>query len=138
MTEVDVRARFASARVARLATVRPDGRPHVVPCCFVLDGDTAYSAVDGKPKSTLALQRLANLRAQPAASLVVDHYDDDWSQLWWVRADGVARVLVDGDERQRALDLLAERYDQYRALRPPGAVVALDVTSWSHWAATPP
>lgn len=133
---MDARARFAAARVARLATVRPDGRPHVVPCCFVLAGDTAYSAVDGKPKSTLALQRLANLRAHPAASLVVDHYDDrDWSQLWWVRADGVARVLTTGDERDRALDLLAERYEQYRALRPPGAVVALDVTSWAHWSA---
>jgi PPOX class probable F420-dependent enzyme len=138
MSETDARARFAAGRVARLATVRPDGRPHVVPCCFALDRDTAYSAVDGKPKSTLALQRLANLRAHPAASLVVDHYDEDWSQLWWVRADGVARVLDEGAERERALDLLAERYEQYRAVRPPGAVMALDVATWTHWSATQP
>ncbi len=128
-----MRRRVAEARVGRLATVTAQGGPHVVPCCFALDGDTAYSAVDAKPKSTLALRRLANIRAQPAASLLVDHYEDDWSALWWVRLDGAARVVEDPTEHDHALDLLAAKYPQYRATRPPGPVVALAVTTWRAW-----
>jgi PPOX class probable F420-dependent enzyme len=128
-----MRRRVAEARVGRLATVRPDGRPHVVPCCYVLDGETVYSAVDAKPKSTLALRRLANLRANPSASLLVDHYDEDWSQLWWVRLDGQGRVVESGDERDQALGRLAARYEQYRQVTPPGPVVAVDVDRWTAW-----
>src|SRR5690606_37163913 len=83
--ERTMRARVAAARVGTLATVTRDGRPHVVPCCFAVDDDTVWSAVDAKPKSTLALRRLENVRANPAASLLVDHYEDDWTRLWWVR-----------------------------------------------------
>jgi PPOX class probable F420-dependent enzyme len=75
------RRRLANARVAHLATITSDGQPHVVPCCFVLHADTVYSAVDAKPKSTLALRRLDNLKANTAASLIVDHYDEDWTSL---------------------------------------------------------
>lgn len=128
-----MRARVAAARVGRLATVTPAGEPHVVPCCFVLDGDTILSAVDAKPKSTLALRRLDNLRARPRAALLVDHYDDDWATLWWVRADGDGRVIDAGAERERALDLLAAKYRQYRIRRPPGAVLAVTVTRWRAW-----
>lgn len=128
-----MRARVAAARVGRLATVTPAGEPHVVPCCFVLDGDTILSAVDAKPKSTLALRRLDNLRARPRAALLVDHYDDDWATLWWVRADGDGRVIDAGAERERALDLLAAKYRQYRIRRPPGAVLAVAVTRWRAW-----
>jgi PPOX class probable F420-dependent enzyme len=135
-----MRRRLADARVARLATVRPDGRPHLVPCCFALDGETLYSAVDAKPKTTLALQRLENLAAHPAVSLVADHYEEDWSALWWVRVDGVARVLRPGaggdpgDEGSRtALDLLAAKYPQYRDRPPPGPVVAIDIVTWRAW-----
>jgi PPOX class probable F420-dependent enzyme len=128
-----MRARVAAARVGRLATVTPAGDPHVVPCCFVLDGDTVVSAVDAKPKSTLALRRIDNLRAHPRAALLVDHYDDDWSTLWWVRVDGDARVIDAGPERDRALDLLAAKYPQYRTRRPPGPVVAVAVTRWRAW-----
>jgi PPOX class probable F420-dependent enzyme len=128
-----MRGRVAAARVGRLATVTPAGEPHVVPCCFVLDGDTILSAVDAKPKSTLALRRLDNLRARPRAALLVDHYDDDWSTLWWVRADGDGRVIDAGAERERALDLLAAKYPQYRTRRPPGPVVAVAVTRWRAW-----
>jgi PPOX class probable F420-dependent enzyme len=128
-----MRARVAAARVGRLGTVTPAGEPHVVPCCFVLDGDTILSAVDAKPKSTLALRRLDNLRARPRAALLVDHYDDDWSTLWWVRADGDGRVIDAGAERERALDLLAAKYPQYRTRRPPGPVVAVAVTRWRAW-----
>jgi PPOX class probable F420-dependent enzyme len=128
-----MRERVGAARVARLATVTPEGRPHVVPCCFVLEGDTIYSAVDGKPKSTLALRRLANVEANPAASLVVDHYEDDWSRLWWVRVDGMARVVVDPTEQAAALTLLGGKYEQYLETPPPGPVLAIDVTGWRAW-----
>jgi PPOX class probable F420-dependent enzyme len=135
-----MRRRLARARVARLATVRPDGRPHLVPCCFALDGETLYSAVDAKPKTTVALQRLENLAAHPAVSLVADHYEEDWSALWWVRVDGVARVLPPGGgdghdaaANRDALDLLASKYPQYRDRPPPGPVVAIDIVTWKAW-----
>ena len=132
----EMRSRFARARVARLATLTTDGRPHLVPCCFVLAdlaGDVVYSAVDAKPKSTMALRRLDNLRAHPHAALLVDHYSDDWSTLWWVRADGEGRVLDRGDERAVALQLLAQKYPIYTAEPPPGAVIAIDIVGWRSW-----
>lgn len=128
-----MRARLAAARVGRLATITEAGRPHLVACCFALEGDTAYSAVDAKPKTTLALQRLANVRARPVAALLVDHYEEDWSALWWVRADGAARVLEGGPERTAALERLAAKYEQYRRAEPPGAVLALDIERWRSW-----
>ena len=133
MDEEILRQRVEAARVGHLATTRPDGRPHVVPCCFVVVGDTLYSAVDAKPKSTLALQRLRNLAANPSASLVVDHYDEDWTQLWWIRLDGAARMLEAGPERAAAIDALTAKYAQYVDAPPPGAVVALDVETRRAW-----
>jgi PPOX class probable F420-dependent enzyme len=132
------RERFAAARVARLATVRPDGRPHLVPVTFALAGDVVWSAVDEKPKSTRALQRLANIAAHPAVSVLVDHYDEDWSALWWVRADGIASVVdVDGSPEVRTvLDALVAKYPQYAA-PPPGPLVRVEVTRWRTWAARP-
>ncbi len=145
------RARLSEARVGRLATVTADGLPHVVPCCFIFTTDELgreasydnavegriYSVVDGKPKSTAALKRLDNVAANPAASLVADHYADDWAQLWWVRADGGATVVDPAEsagERQAALDLLAAKYEQYRIDRPEGALLRIDVTGLSGWA----
>ena len=133
MEKGEMRRRVGEARSAVLSTITADSRPHVVPCCFFLKGDVVYSAVDAKPKSTLALRRLDNLAANPAACLLVDCYDDDWSKLWWIRVDGTARVLVDGDERDHALDLLAAKYPQYRETRPPGPVIAMDITAWRSW-----
>jgi PPOX class probable F420-dependent enzyme len=102
-----------------------------VPCCFAVTGGAIVSAVDAKPKSTTALRRLDNVRSHPAVTLLVDHYDDgDRSRLWWVRVDGTARVATDGPERETALDTLAAKYPQYRALRPPGAVIVVDHLSW--------
>jgi PPOX class probable F420-dependent enzyme len=128
------RERVALARVARLATVGPDGAPHLVPCCHALLGDVVYTAVDDvKPKGSLVLQRLENLRVEPRAAVLVDHYDDDWSTLWWIRGDGSARLLDTGAERERAIDVLAEKYEQYTEARPPGTVIALDIVRWSAW-----
>src|SRR5205085_1452271 len=101
------------ARVARLATVGADKRPHLVPICFVLAGSVLYSAVDRKPKRSATLKRIENVRANPEVTVLVDHYDDDWTQLWWVRLDGRARVLTEGAEREHALELLAWKYPQY-------------------------
>jgi len=125
--------RVADARVGRLATLTTKGLPHIVPCCFVLDDQTVYSAVDAKPKSTLALRRLENVRAHPSCSLLVDHYAEEWADLWWVRLDGTGRVIEAGDERDRALALLAAKYRQYREVTPPGPVVALDIARWRTW-----
>lgn len=134
MVEGVWRERAAQARVGRLATVRADGRPRVVPFCFVLDGERLYWAVDHKPKTTRQLGRLGDIAAHPGVSVIVDHYDDeDWSQLWWVRMDGEAHVVTAPGERERALDLLAAKYPQYRDQRPAGAVVAVEVTQWRCW-----
>jgi PPOX class probable F420-dependent enzyme len=135
--EAEQRRRVTAARVGRLATLAPDGPPRLVPVCFVLDGDTVYSAVDRKPKRTARLQRLADVQARPVATLLVDEYVEDWSRLWWVRLRGRARVLHRGEERERALALLREKYAQYVAEAPDGAVLALDVEEWRGWSATP-
>ena len=137
MTAEEARARLAAARVARLATADAGGVPHVVPIVFALAGDTIYSAVDAKPKRSRRLKRLANVAANPRVAVLADHYDDDWSALWWVRADGSARVLAAGEpEAAEALALLTERYEQYREQPPPGPVLAIDVERWSGWAPT--
>jgi PPOX class probable F420-dependent enzyme len=135
----EARARFAAAPVARLATVGADGRPHLVPIVFAMSGsdDTVWTAVDdAKPKATRRLRRLANIAANPAVALLADHYEDDWTRLWWVRADGTASVLAPEDPAAaRGLALLALRYPQYREAPPPGPVVAIAVARWSGWVA---
>jgi PPOX class probable F420-dependent enzyme len=133
MESAEARRRIDDSRVAHLATVSHDGRPHIVPIVFALDGDNLYFAVDAKPKRTANLQRLKNITANAAVSVLVDHYDDDWARLWWVRADGTARVVTDDTETQRAIDLLAGRYPQYRDTRPPGPVVAIQIRRLSGW-----
>jgi PPOX class probable F420-dependent enzyme len=133
VTAAQARRRLTAARVARLATVDPSGHPHLVPIVFALAHDTIYSVVDAKPKRTTELGRLANVRVNPWASVLVDHYEDDWSALWWVRADGAARLLeLDEPEARRAVALLGERYPQQR---PVGPVLAVDVERWSGWSA---
>ena len=122
--------------MARLATVDAEGRPHLVPICFVLDGDTLYSAVDSKPKRTAALKRLENVRANPRVALLVDYYEEDWTRLWWVRLDGLARLVEDARERARALALLEAKYEQYRVEPPAGPVLAVEIERSSGWTAS--
>jgi PPOX class probable F420-dependent enzyme len=128
-------SRLTEARVARLATTDPDGRPHLVPIVFALDGDTLYSAVDNKPKRSKRLRRIGNARARPDVTILVDHYDDDWTRLWWIRLRGRARVLDEGKERERALELLRAKYEQYRDDPPDGPVLAVDITEVREWEA---
>jgi PPOX class probable F420-dependent enzyme len=100
---------------------------------FAIEGDTLYSAVDRKPKRSQVLRRIENARARPDVTILVDHYEEDWGRLWWVRLRGRARVLDDGDERARALALLGAKYKQYRAEPPDGPVLAVDVTEVREW-----
>jgi PPOX class probable F420-dependent enzyme len=137
MEETEMRARFAAARVARLATVGSSARPHLVPVCFAVERDTIVSAVDAKPKTTPALRRLDNITANPAVSLLADEYSDDWTRLWWVRADGDARVVSSGREHDSAVERLVEKYPQYRANQPTGAVIVVTVARWRGWAWDP-
>jgi len=131
--ELHLRPRVTQARVARLATVLPDGGPHIVPITFAVDGDTIVTAVDHKPKTTTSLQRLKNIEANPVASVLVDHYEDDWSRLWWVRGDGDARIVFDGHDHALAVSLLAAKYEPYRDRLLQGPVIAITVTRWSSW-----
>ena len=134
MDDQERRRRLTEARVGHLATVRPDGRPHVVACCFAVEGDRLYTAVDDvKAKSTNALARLDNIAAHPQVSLLADHYDDaNWSALWWVRVDGTARV-ESAHDGSVAVELLAEKYEPYRRQPPPGPVIVVEIERWSAW-----
>ena len=131
----ELRQRVGAARAARLATVDPDGRPHLVPVCFVLLGDVVYHAVDEKPKRHRRLRRLENIQATGRACLLIDEYDEDWSKLWWVRLDGHGRLVDDPAEAAAARAALAAKYPQYVERPPGGPVVAVAVTRWSAWSA---
>ena len=127
--------RFAAARVARLATVGADGAPHLVPVVFavagdVIPGDMIYSAVDAKPKRHRNLRRLANIAHEPRVSLLVDHYEDDWTRLWWVRADGVAQVRESSPD---GLAALRAKYQQYGQSPPAGPFITVRVSRWTAW-----
>jgi PPOX class probable F420-dependent enzyme len=131
----ELRRLVVAAPVARLATADRVGRPHVVPICFSLDGETLYTAVDSKPKRSRRLKRLDNIRANPRVEVLVDHYEDDWTRLWWVRLQGSGRIVEAGEEHDRALALLAAKYPQYREEPPPGPVLVIDLDGWRGWRA---
>ena len=134
LDDSEARRRLAAARVGHLATVRADGRPHVVPIVFAVDGDVVYAIADPKPKRGLDLLRHRNIAANPAVSLLVDEYQEPWSGIWWVRADGVARVVEDGPERDTAIRLLRDKYSDYASWSTPfGAAMVLEVTRITSW-----
>jgi PPOX class probable F420-dependent enzyme len=127
----------AAAPVARLATIDPDGRPNLVPFCFALTGDILYTAVDHKPKEGRLLQRTANVLRDPRATVLVDHYQDDWERLWWVRIRGRGRLVEDQAERQRAAGALVERYEPYRNEPPEEGFLAIEIDEWRGWSYSP-
>ena len=131
----EARALFAAAPVARLATVRPDGSPHIVPVCFAFSGETIYTAVDHKPKATAALARLRHIAAEPRVALLADRYEDDWSRLWWVRVDGDATVVEAAHERHNAQAALGAAYGQYAESPPEGPVIAVRPRRFIGWRA---
>ena len=137
LPDAEARRLLGAARIARLASTTLQGRPHIVPVTFALDGDRIYSAVDAKPKTTRDLQRLANIRADNRVAVLADRYDDDWDSLWWVRADGQAAILDDPARLAGPTGLLAGRYPQYRVQPPAGPVIAITVQRWTGWSASP-
>jgi PPOX class probable F420-dependent enzyme len=150
LTDEDARVRLASVPVVHLATADAAGRPHVVVATFAPDfgadpgagsgagpgtgGDRLYTAVDAKPKTTRDLRRLRNIHENPRVAVLADHYEDDWTRLWWVRADATAEIVEDPDAMARPIALLRERYPQYREAPPEGPVIAIAVERWSGWA----
>jgi PPOX class probable F420-dependent enzyme len=134
----EARELLASARVARLASIDAEGQPHLVPITFAVEGDTIITAVDHKPKRTTRLRRLANIVANPRVTVLADHYEEEWSNLWWARADGLGRVLEPGtDEHANSVAQLTARYPQYRERRPEGPAIEISVSRWSGWRARP-
>lgn len=136
MPDFDGAPAFAAARVAVLGTSGRDGTPHLVPVVFAVPAhreDVIYTAVDAKPKSTQRLRRLVNIERNPAVSLLVDHYDDDWTQLWWVRADGIATIHRSGEEMATGYSLLRAKYAQYSRVELDGPVVTVQIRHWASW-----
>jgi PPOX class probable F420-dependent enzyme len=134
LPEETARERLTSARVVRLATTDGTGRPHLVVVTFAIEDDHIFTAVDAKPKRTRDLKRLRNIRAEPRVAVLADHYEDDWTHLWWVRADATAEIVEDPAAMARPISLLRERYRQYREAPPEGPVIALTVERWTGWA----
>ena len=136
--EIDDRTKafISSHRVARLATADAAAAPHAIPICYSFDGSRIYSALDLKPKrvAALRLKRVRNIEANPEVALVIDDYSEDWDALAYVLVHGTASVLEDGDERDRAENMLREKYPQYRELLRPGCTILritpTDVTTW--------
>jgi PPOX class probable F420-dependent enzyme len=132
----DAWARLWRCPVAVLATNGPDGHPHLVPCCFALDGPELYSAVDDKPKSSSALRRFTNIASDDRVTILADHYEDEWERLWWIRAAGTGRRVDEDGERARAVALLRAKYPNYAGHSLDGPMLAVRLTRWRGWAWT--
>jgi PPOX class probable F420-dependent enzyme len=128
-------ASLLRARRGYLGTIGSDGGPRVLPVCFTWAGDVVWTAIDAKPKRTEEPQRLRDIDANPKASFTVDRWDEDWSRLAWLQARGEARVLGEGDETERVLSALADKYSQYASTPLTGPVIRIDVESWVGWSA---
>ena len=134
----DVTEFIASARLGRLATADGTGQPLVLPICYAWDGEALVSAIDAKPKRAGELKRVRNIRENPKVSVVIDHYDEDWSTLRYVIIQGRARILTDGSDFARGADLLLAKYPQYRVMgldRESGLMIKVDsdrVTQWRY------
>lgn len=133
----EARLRFAAGPVARMATLRADGSPRLVPVTFAMVGGLVCSAVDDvKPKTTTRLARLTDVLHDPRVGLVVDRYADDWAQLWWVRVDGTAEVHGDGSLHAAAARALARKYPPYAEGPPTGPIIVVTPTRWTGWTAS--
>lgn len=129
--------RFSQASVARLATISPEGAPHLVPITFSLKDNHLFTMVDSKPKTTMRLSRLENIAANPRVSVLADRYDHDWTRLWWVRIDGTATVTEQGPDWEMGQTLLIGKYRQYRDEPPSGAAIVVGIGSVNWWEWSP-
>jgi PPOX class probable F420-dependent enzyme len=131
-----VQAFVRGHRVARLATADGAGRPLVLPICYIVAGETLYSAIDAKPKRVPVerLKRLRNIQENPHVALVIDDYGEDWTQLAYVILHGTAEILTGGSPFERAVAALREKYPQYHHMpiqeNPLIAVHLTRVVSW--------
>lgn len=127
---------LAGARIGHLSTSDTTGAAHVIPVCYAFDGHSIYSVLDQKPKRTslTRLRRVKNILANPQVALVVDHYEEEWTRLWYILVTGHAELLVEGDEREQAIVKLREKYQQYRDmdidLNPVIKITPVKVVSW--------
>jgi len=129
-----------SARSGHLATSDNKGRPHVIPFCYVFDGESIYSVLDGKPKTTplRQLRRVRNILENPHVSVVIDHYEEDWSRLHFVLISGEARLLEAGDEWLSAIALLRDKYPQYQQMDlDESPVIKINPITYFPWSAKP-
>ena len=127
---------IASARVAHLATADSNAVPHVIPICFAYDGSFFYSAIDQKPKRTygMNLKRTRNILSNPQVALILDHYEEEWSQLWYVLIKGQGELLQSGQEHRTAIELLRQKYPQYRTMDIEGnPVIKIKPTAIVSW-----
>ncbi len=129
--------RLSETPVGHLATADANGRPHVIPVCFAYDGHCIYSVLDAKPKrgTLTGLRRVRNILANPQVSLVIDHYDEDWTRLWYLLVQGRAELVENGPEPSTAIALLREKYSQYRNMALDGnpviRITPERATGWS-------
>ena len=137
LISAEVKARLEGERIARLATLDPEKRPHVIPICFVWDGLVFYSAIDRKPKrmAPTQLARMQNIALTPHVALLLDQYKEDWSQLWYVLVRGEAELVSSHTEHKHAIQCLRAKYPQYDANMLPEDAPVLrirpaSVTSW--------
>ena len=130
-----VRLHLSTTTVARLATVDKMGTPHLVPIVFAADQHTVYTPIDHKPKRTTELKRLANIADNPRVSVLLDHYEEDWSALWWIRLDGTASVIDDGPEWHSAIALLAAKYEHYKSHPLTDMIIKIHIKNTTTWAA---
>ena len=129
---------FDEVRIAHLATADASATPHVIPICFVYDDPFTYSVIDEKPKQCLAinLKRVRNILANPKVSLILDHYEEDWTKLWYLLVIGRAELLESGIEHQKAIKLLRKKYPQYQHMRIQDRLIikieTIKLINWSH------
>lgn len=131
---------LTSARIGHLATANENARPHVIPVCFSTDGRSIYSVLDQKPKRTALtrLRRVKNILVNPQATLLIDHYDEDWGKLWYLMVSGRAELVMDGSEHTDAVALLRNKYPQYLEMDiGPNPVIKISPENIVSWGALP-
>ena len=121
--------RLDSARRGFLATAT-DNTPHVVPIVFVRIDQLLFSPIDGKPKSKQQLRRIRNLERNPVCSLSIDHYSENWNELWWLRLDCRASVIPMNDDIARGLK---EKYRNYESISVGESAISLAIHNYRFW-----
>ncbi|HZA19887.1 MAG TPA: pyridoxamine 5'-phosphate oxidase family protein [Actinomycetota bacterium] len=126
-----VRALLARERRGVLTTLDPDGSGHSVPVVFVVIGDEIVSPIDHKPKSGRKLQRLSNIERDDRVTLLVDHWDEDWTRLAWVMVR--AHAAVDAGAPHDLTTALHARYPQYAPDEQPDTWIRMRPAKLTWW-----